>query len=724
MKQILQNMRTGKTEVIDVPIPKTRPGTVLIQTMASLVSAGTERNVVEFAEKNLVEKARSRPDLVKQVVEKAKREGIVTTLESAMNRLDQPLALGYSSAGIVVEVGDGVTNFQSDDRVVCAGGGHAVHAEFALIPVNLLAHLPDDVNYESGAFATVASIALNGIRLANLQVGETVLVIGLGLLGLLAAKLCKSAGCLITGLDINPDKVNAATQLGIDSVARADINSIVTARTRGRGFDCVLICADTPSDDTVELAGAMARDRGKVICIGAVGLNLPRRPYYEKELYFQISRSYGPGRYDVGYEEKGNDYPIGYVRWTEGRNLEAITDLLSSGNLKVDDLISHRFPIKEGEKAYDLITGKTGAPFLGVLISYSETKELHKGLIKTKNWNPHNVPGSGTLKLGVIGAGNYATAVFLPMIKKSENVSLKTIVSANGVSAAHSAGKFGFEHSASDAEAAFGDPQIDVVALLTRHTMHAEQVLRCLQSSKHVFCEKPLGVTIKELQAIETQLNKTGNPLLTVGFNRRFAPMGLAVRDFFSQRTEAMHLYYRVNAGFIPANHWVHDEKSGAGRIIGEGCHFIDFAAYVINRPIKSIDCRLLPDNGKYSGDNAVITLGFSDGSIAIISYLANGDKTASKEYIEGFCAGKTAILNDFRSLDMIENGRNTRLKSTFKQDKGHRAIWDAFIKAINQASPAPIPYDDLLLHSYATIAAVESAKTGEKINLETFIRR
>jgi threonine dehydrogenase-like Zn-dependent dehydrogenase len=467
MKQLLQNLRTGETSIAEVPMPAPKPGTALIRTAASLVSAGTERMVVEFAEKSLVGKARSRPDLVKQVLDKARREGLLTTVDAAFNRLDQPMPLGYSSAGIIIAVGEGLQGFKVGDRVACAGGGYAVHAEYAVVPKNLLVHLPDEVDFESAAFATLGAIALHGFRLAQPQLGERVAVIGLGLLGLLTVGIAKAAGCHVFGVDLDPKRVELALQAGAEAVTRDQAEEAALSWSRGRGADCVLICADTPSDDPVNLAGAIARDRADVVAVGAVGLNFPRAVYFQKELNFVNSRSYGPGRYDPAYEEGGHDYPIGFVRWTEGRNLEAIVDLLASNSLDVRPLITHRFPIENAPAAYELITGKIEEPFLGVLLTYPtddrepQTEEV-SGATYQVSGGMELIPDTGrpdTVKLGVLGAGNFATAVMLPALRKTENVEMVGILSGSGLSAAHATQKFGFQYAAESFDQILDDPK-------------------------------------------------------------------------------------------------------------------------------------------------------------------------------------------------------------------------------------------------------------------------
>lgn len=708
MKQLLQNMRDGKAEVADIPRPSARRGTALVRNAVSLVSAGTERMVVEFAEKSLLGKARSRPDLVRQVLDKARREGLLPTIRAAFNRLDQPMALGYSSSGVVVEVGEGLQGFQVGDRVACAGGGFAVHAEYAVVPQNLLARLPDEVDFEQAAFATLGAIALHGFRLAHPQVGESVAVIGLGLLGLLACGIASAAGCRVFGVDLSPERVALAAKFGAQAVLRPDAETGAAGFTRGRGFDVVLICADTHANDPIELAGALARDRGQVVAVGAVGLNIPRKVYYHKEITFQVSRSYGPGRYDPAYEEGGQDYPSGYVRWTEGRNLEAIVDLLASGRLDVRPLISHRFPIQAAAGAYELILGKRAEPFLGVLLTYPPaTDPLPPRRVDLLT---HAAAGKKTSQpvVGVLGAGNYATAVFLPAVQKTGGAGFAGVVSASGLSARHAAQKFGYRFASSDEGDVLDAPDINLVALLTRHNQHARQALRALRAGKHVYCEKPLALTLAELDEIEAALRSEDLPLLMVGFNRRFAPLAVALKTALDQRSEPFAAHYRVNAGALPLTHWTHDPAIGGGRIIGEGCHFIDFLTFLAGHPPLRIEAQSLPDGGIYRQDNALITLTFPDGSLGTLAYLANGDKSVAKERVEVFCGGTVAVLDDFRQLEITAGGRRKVTRSPLGQDKGHQAAWANFLACVREGKPAPIPYEELLAVSRVTIEAAQ----------------
>lgn len=722
MKQVIQNLKSGKTEVIEVPTPDVKDGFLLVRTAASLVSAGTERNLVEFTEKSLVGKARSRPDLLKQVINKAKKEGLLTTFESTMNRLDQPLALGYSSAGMVVETGKGISRFQPGDRVVCAGGGYAIHAEYAVVPQNLAAILPAAVDFESGAFSTLGAIALNGIRLANPQLGESVAVIGLGLLGLLTAQLVRASGCFVYGSDINLKRIRFARKLGFQAFNNQEIESTYSSLTLGRGFDHVFICADTPSDETVELAGTIACDRGHVISLGVVGLDLPRKLYFEKELFFQVSRSTGPGRYDAKYEEKGADYPFGYVRWTEGRNLEAFVDLLSSGKVDVVPLITHRFSIENAGKAYDLITGKTREDYLGILLTYPHKKKTARYKIEFGKSPKKIAIKSSDIHLGVIGAGNYANAVFLPAVKKAGEIKLAGIAASSGISAQHAAKKSGFAFSTSKSDEIIKNEQINTIAVLTRHHTHAELTLQALKNGKNVYCEKPLGIKFEEIQAVEKELTKKRCPYFMVGFNRRFAPFSQKLSVFFKDRFESMYIHYRVNAGYLPPSHWLNDADVGGGRLIGEGCHFIDYVCFLAGQIPDRVRAEALPDKGKYSGDNLVITMSFPDGSIGSIAYLVNGSKILSKEYIEVFCSGKTAVLDDFRRLDLIDKNRKETYRSWLKQDKGHMNAWQTFIDAVKNNTEAPIIYQELIEVSYTILACDHAVHTGESVSVQDFM--
>ena len=712
MKQLLQNVKNGKTTVEDVPVPTPREGMALVKISATLVSAGTERMVVEFAEKTLVGKARSRPDLVKQTLDKAKREGVMPTVQAVFNRLDQPMALGYSSAGVIVALGRNMHGFKVGQRVACAGANYASHAEYNIIPKNLITPLPKNVDFESAAFTTLGAIALQGFRLAEPQLGDNVAVIGLGLLGLLTVQLAAAAGCKVLGIDLDPKRIKLASSFGIEAVSRPQAESAAAAFTANRGFDSIIICADTSSNDPIELAGVIARDRAKVVATGAVGLKMPRKIYFEKELSFINSRSYGPGRYDPSYEENGVDYPIGYVRWTEGRNLQSIVDLMGSGKLDVTPLISHRLPIEEGVKAYELITGKIKEPFLGVLLKYGDEKEEGKRV----TFNVQRSTLNGNVKLGVLGAGMYANATLLPVLKNNKDFELVGIASSGGLHAQHSGKKFGFQYATSSEDEILNDPKINTVAILTRHDSHAELVIKALKAGKNVFVEKPLAVDSKQLAAVSKALS-TQQSLLTVGFNRRFSPLAQSLKSSIANRTEPLHAHYRVNAGYIPLNHWTQDEKLGGGRIIGEGCHFIDLITYLVGAAPVSVSAHALPGGGKYREDNVSMTFTFPDGSIGVVDYLANGDKSFPKERLEVFCEGTIAVLDDYVSLTTIKDGK--KKVESMAQDKGWKAEMAAFAAAIKSGGDTPIPYEQLIGVTKSTFAAVESIRSKSAVEIK-----
>jgi predicted dehydrogenase/threonine dehydrogenase-like Zn-dependent dehydrogenase len=716
MKQLLQNVKNGNTTIEEVPMPTPRDGMALVKVAASLVSAGTERMIVEFAEKNLVGKARSRPDLVKQVIDKARREGVVPTLQAAFNRLDQPMTLGYSSAGTIVALGKNMQGFKVGQRVACAGAGYAVHAEYNIVPRNLITPLPKNVDFESAAFTTLGAIAMQGFRLAEPQLGENVAIIGLGLLGLLTIQLAAAAGCNVLGIDLDPKRIKLASSLGFEAVTRQNAESASVAFTANRGFDSIIICADTSSNDPIELAGVIARDRAKVVATGAVGLTIPRKIYFEKEISLINSRSYGPGRYDPSYEENGNDYPIGYVRWTEGRNLQSVVDLMAGGKLKVAPLISHRFPIEQAATAYDVITGKKKETFLGVLLTYSETVEKLESS-KVVRFNAQTFNPSNNVKLGVLGAGLYANSTLLPVIKNNKDFELMGIASSGGLHAQHSGKKYGFQYATSSDDEIINDPNVNTVAILTRHDTHADLVIKALKAGKHVFVEKPLAINSAQLVAINKQLKANSQSLLTVGFNRRFSPLALKLSASLSHRSEPLHAHYRVNAGYIPLNHWTQDINLGGGRIIGEGCHFIDLITFLVGAAPVSVTAHALPDNGKYRMDNVSMTFTFPDGSIGVVDYLASGDKSFQKERVEVFCAGQIAVLDDYRSLTIVKDGKRS-VEKLSAQDKGWRNEMQAFARAIREGGAPPIPYDQLIGVTQSTFAAVESIQNNKLIEI------
>ena len=720
MKQLFQNMKNGETRIKDLPIPVPGKGSALVQTAYSLVSAGTERSLVEFSEKSLAGKAVSRPDLVKQVLSKAKREGIFSSVQAAFNRLDQPMFPGYSSAGTITALGEGMQGFKIGDRVACGGGNHAVHAEYEVVPRNLLVKLPDSVSFEEAAFATLGSVAIHGLRLAAPQLNDTVLVIGLGLLGLMEIQIAKAAGCRVMGMDISKPRIKLARDFGVEAWTRNDIKDRMPIFTKGRGFDHVLICAGSKDNDSIELAGELCRDRGQVIAIGAVGLEIPRKIYYEKELRVMVSRSYGPGRYDANYEEKGQDYPIGYVRWTEGRNMESFVDLVADGKLDVKPLITHRIPIERGEEAYSLITGKRNEAFLGVLLEYPQKEEapVNRAVPVAKI---QLKPEAGGVKpnIGVLGAGNYANATFLPVLKESkERCVLKSIASGNGANARHSAEKFGFEKVETDGGAILSDPEISCAVLLTPHSLHAAQSILALENGKHVYCEKPAAIDPLSLAKVRRCAEEHPDRLYMAGYNRRFAPLAAGLKSFFADSAEPLAMHYTVNAGFIPNTHWTQDPNTGGGRILGEGCHFIDFLIWLCGSLPVKVNAFCLPDCGKYTEDNVSIQLAFENGSVGTISYLANGDKSCPKERVEVFSGGRIGILSDFRALDTWKDGDHKQERSALRQDKGHTGSWNAFLTAVTAGGQVPIAYDEIFGGMLACFGVLESIRQQDLVRI------
>ncbi|MFP3852770.1 MAG: bi-domain-containing oxidoreductase [Anaerolineales bacterium] len=711
MKQVVQDMQSGETKVMDVPVPSVAPNMVLVRNQASLVSPGTERSVVSFADSSLLGKARQRPDLVRQVLDKVRREGLLTTLEAVRHRLEEPLPLGYSSAGTVVEVGAGVTSVRPGDRVACGGGGYAVHAEYAMVPKNLVAKVPEGVQTEAAAFATLGSVALHGFRLLDVSVGERVAVIGLGLLGQLAMRIAQSAGCQVLGIDVSQWRVDWTEEQGLSAIHRSQAVEAAKSVSQGLGFDGVLLCADTSESDPVELAGELARDRATVVAVGAVGMDLPRRPYYDKELSFIVSRSYGPGRYDPGYEESGVDYPAGYVRWTEGRNLEAMLSLMDSGKLDPKPLITHRFDVRRAPEAYAMLTSDEAERAFGVLLEYPG-----EGIktAKARRVQVHQRKPAGAVRLGAVGAGNFATNVLFPKLKDRSDIDLVGLVSVRGLSSAEAAERFGFNYAATDFQELLADDQVNTLAILTRHHLHAEQTADGLNSGRHVFCEKPLALNWEELEDVEQALG-SAEGLLTVGFNRRFAPLLQEMRNFFENVAGPRVIQYRVNAGALPEGHWLLDPVVGGGRLIGEGCHFIDAICFLAESEPVQVYARPL---GAGANGDFVLTLDLADGSVGSVVYASGGDRAQGKERVEVFGGGRSAVLEDFRRLVTYSGGRSQTKRSLMRQNKGHGALWEAFINSVSAGGDPPIDYASLLSVSVATLAAADSLQSGAPVHL------
>ena len=713
MKQVLQNRKTGRPFVGEVPVPALQRGRVLVRTVASLISAGTERMAVEMVSKGLVNEARQRPDLVKAVVSKVKSDGLLTTFASVRDKMEASTTLGYSAAGIVTAVAEDVSEFQVGDRVACAGVGFASHAEVLSVPRNLCVHLPVNVTFDEGAFGTLGAIALQGVRLAEPTLGESIVVIGLGLVGQLTVQLLKANGCRVFGLDLDAQRVNLAIDLGADAatVSNNDAAKQIEAWTAGRGADAVLITAATDSNQPIELAAKISRLKGRVVVVGMTGLEIPRQPFYLRELSLMISMSYGPGRYDPTYEEGGNDYPFGYVRWTEKRNIEAFVELINSGSIRLNKLISHRFPIDQAERAYRLISGDSSEPYLGVVLNYDpDSPVMTRVALKSSKTR-----SDSAITLGVIGAGGYVPAMLLPHFKAA-GVNFKSIATASGVSA-HDVGKrFGFRDAVSGAEEVLNDADVNLVVVGTRHDSHAELATQALLVNKHVFVEKPLALNDEELERVLNAASVSSGVLM-VGFNRRFSPLALQARDFFVGRSAPLSISYRVNAGRVPKEHWLQDQRQG-GRIIGEVCHFIDFMTYITEAKPTSVFAEAISASSDkiVSADSVFITLKFEDGSNGTIAFLAEGDRGLAKERVEIFGEGRTFVLDDYRNATMYRDGREKQM--TLKaQDKGQKdqvkAVCDAVL-----SGEAPISLDDLASTTRTTFRILDSLRERTRIDL------
>ena len=673
-----------------------------------MVSAGTERMLVDFGKANWIDKARQQPDKVRMVLDKVRTDGLVTTIEAVQSKLDQPLALGYCNVGTVSEIGRGVEGFAIGDRVVSNGK----HAEVVCVPKNLCAKIPDGVSDEAASFTVLAAIGLQGIRLVNPTMGECVVVTGLGLIGLVTVQMLRAQGCRVLGIDYDPARLALARQFGAETVnpgAGEDVLAAAQALSRGRGVDAVIITASTKSNEPVSQAAHMCRKRGRIVLVGVVGLELSRADFYEKELTFQVSCSYGPGRYDPAYEEGGQDYPVGFVRWTEQRNFEAVLDLMASGQLDVEALISHRFPLEKAVEAYDLLS--SGEPSLGILLQYpqDDPERLAQRTVRLDDGAapaPAGARGgeSAACSVAFLGAGNYAGRVLIPAFKAA-GASLRTVVSSGGVSAVHYGKKHGFAQASTDGAAVLEDPAIDTVVVATRHDAHARQVLSALRAGKHVFCEKPLCLTLDELAEIEAEARARPAQKLMLGFNRRFAPQVVRMKQLLATVAEPKAFVMTVNAGAIPADHWTQDKAVGGGRIVGEGCHFIDLLRHLAGAPIVAQHAVAM---GKHPAveimdDKATITLQFADGSFGTVHYLANGDKGFPKERLEVFCAGRVLQLDNFRKLRGWGWKGFSKL-NLWRQDKGQAACAQAFVDAVKSGGACPITLDEVIEVSRVSI--------------------
>ena len=692
MKQVLQSLLNGATEAAEVPAPSAGRGSVLIRSRASLISAGTERMLLEFGKAGWIEKARSQPDKVRQALEKVRTDGLAATLETVRAKLDQPVALGYSNAGVVVG-GDG---FAVGTRVVSNGA----HAEVVAVPRNLCAAIPDGVSDEAASFTVVGAIALQGVRLAEPTLGECFVVTGLGLIGLLTVELLRAQGCRVLGLDFDERKLALAATLGAETLnLGGGADALVAAErfSRGRGVDGVLITAATKSNEPVHQAALMSRKRGRIVLVGVAGLELSRDDFYKKELTFQVSCSYGPGRYDAAYEQGGHDYPLAHVRWTAQRNFEAVLDMIAAGRLQVEPLVTHRFAFDEVAAAYELIQSEQ--PHLGVVIEYARAAERPDEAVLGRTVRLTEAAGgpAGRATVGFVGAGGYATKVLMPVFRQA-GAGLVMVASSGGVSAAHAGRKFGFAEATSDVAALMADGRLDTVVIATRHDSHARLVCEGLRAGKSVFVEKPLALSAAELDEIQTAHGearaRAGGARLMVGFNRRFAPQ---VRKMKALLTGCgpKSMIVTVNAGRIPGEHWTQDAQVGGGRIVGEACHFVDLLRYLAGAAVTGVSGGRLKENGP-SPDNLTFTLQFADGSVGTVHYFANGDKSFPKERVEVFSGGRILQLDNFRVLRGF-GWRGFRTMKLWRQDKGAAAMAAAFVESVRCGGPAPIPFDELL---------------------------
>jgi len=705
VRKVLQSLKTGDIAIVEAPSPLVSSHQVLIETRRTLISSGTERMLLEFGKGNLLQKAMQQPDKVKQTLDKVRTDGLGPTLEAVKSKIDQPISLGYCNSGVVKAVGAGVHAFKVGDRVVSNGS----HSELVVVGQNLVAKIPDGVSDDEACFTPLAAIGLQGCRLATPTLGETFCVIGLGLIGLLTCQLLRAHGCRVIGVDFSHDRLQLAQTWGVETInlkAGEDPVATVKAMTNGRGADGVIIAASTSSNDPVQQAAQMSRQRGRIIQVGATGLSLSRSDFYEKELHFQVSCSYGPGRYDPEYEERGQDYPLPFVRWTEQRNFEAVLQELAEKRLHVKPLISEIIDVSEANKAYDKISEKSSS-ILGVLLSYPDRgPDKFVNTIKIVDGTPKPAQPGTVALIGVGGFGGRVTAPGL----KAAGARLKTVVSRGGVSAVTEGQKAGFEEATTDFQSVLDDSEIDSVVIATRHDAHAPLTTQALRAGKNVFVEKPLAILDKDIDEIENILLQAGDqaPRLMIGFNRRFSPTAIKMKSLLDNVKQPKCLIATINAGALPASHWAHDPMQGGGRIIGEGCHFIDLLRFFIGAPITDVQTTQisLPTSDGIKNDKVTITLSFEDGSIGTVHYFANGPKTLMKERYEAFVADRYLRLENFKKLVAMGWTKNASLNG--KQDKGHAAALAAFIHAVQKGEPSPIPPEELIEVSRWTIRAAQ----------------
>jgi predicted dehydrogenase/threonine dehydrogenase-like Zn-dependent dehydrogenase len=706
MKQIIQDLNNGNTILEDVPVPFVKPGHILIQTTRSLVSLGTERMLVEFGKSNLFQKAMQQPDKVKEVLNKVKTDGLKPTINAVFNKLGQPLPLGYCNVGKVVAVGKGVDDISVGDRVASNGP----HAEYVCIAKNLVVKIPENVTDEAASFTVIGSIGLQGIRLANPTFGETFVVVGLGLIGLMTAQLLKSNGCKVIGFDFDSAKVELAKQLGIDAINPGDgVDQVayVNNSTKNIGADAVIITASNKTNEIISQSAKMSRKRGRIILVGVVGLDISRADFYEKELTFQVSCSYGPGRYDDDYEQKGIDYPLAFVRWTEKRNFETILHAISSNSIQVEPLITERVLLEDYQEIYAEMTSSKS---IASILVYSEKSNapIHSIEINTNKFQK----GEGVI--GIIGAGNFTSAMILPCLKRN-SAKVKYISSSTGLTGTVLAKKYNVSNSTTENDNIFKDKEVDLVFITTRHNSHAALAIEALRNGKNIFIEKPLALNKEELDKVIEAYKQSGKTI-TVGFNRRFAPLAAEMKKALGNANTPMNIVATMNAGFIPSKVWIHDMEVGGGRIIGEACHFIDLITYLSGSKVKSVCMNALGTQPEENTDNASIFLKYENGTNAVINYFANGSKAYAKERIEVYHQERTLVLDNWRKLKGY--GFNNFNSASSAQDKGHQNQFNLLIESVKKGGESIIPMSELINTTLASFAAVESLKTGSWVNL------
>jgi len=716
MKQILQNLKNGATEILEAPVPACGRGQILVQTSRTLVSAGTERMMVDFGKAGWIEKARQQPDKVKQVLDKIRTDGLLPTMDAVFSKLDEPMPLGYCNAGVVVEVGAGVSDIKPGDRVASNGP----HAEVVCVPRNLCAKIPEGVSDEDAAFTVLGSIALQGVRLALPTLGERFAVFGLGLVGLLTVQLLRASGCPVLAIDVSEKRLHLAGQFGAETVdlrKGTDPVAALLAWSGGRGVDGAMIAASAKGDDIVHQAAQACRKRGRIILVGVVDLNLRRSDFYEKELTFQVSCSYGPGRYDERYEQQGQDYPLGFVRWTEQRNFEAVLEAMRVGQLHVNELITHRIPFDSAGEAYGRLLHDPGA--LGIVIEYSDgdAKEQNKTPLLRTTTPLHDSHYAGKCGVALIGAGNFSKMVLAPALAKTPARLMYVAARTNGAAAAHIARKYGFEQASTDLDAILADKDVTAVFIATTHNSHPALVCKALDAGKHVFVEKPLAIDERGLDQVVAAVRRHPELHLMVGFNRRFSPHTLKIRELLAGRVEPLAMTMTVNAGFIPPEHWTQDPERGGGRIVGEGCHFIDLLSFLAGSPVVTVSAQMMGGSGPAREDRMSILLGFADGSVGSLHYFANGAKSYPKETLEIFEGGRVIRMENFRTTTGF-GCRGFGSFRTWRQDKGHRAEIAAFVERLSSGGAPLIPFEQIVNVTKASFAAVEAARSGKVMRI------